>query len=104
MPQISKQKQEKVQEQIVYFLFQSFPKQLFTSDIAKELARDEEFSFTLGKIKPLVSLVNDSDAQGDIYLNRIQALIGQLDDADVRLIVKSTLASRTEYISTNSAL
>lgn len=76
-------------------------KKLF-SDL--QLARDEEFSFTLGKIKPLVSLVNDSDAQGDIYLNRIQALIGQLDDADVRLIVKSTLASRTEYISTNSAL
>jgi predicted transcriptional regulator with HTH domain len=43
MPSISKEKKEKIQEQLIYFLFSIFPKQVFTSDIAKELARDEEF-------------------------------------------------------------
>ena len=43
MPSISKEKREKIQEQILSFLFSCFPKQIFTSDIANELARDEEF-------------------------------------------------------------
>ena len=43
MPQISKQKIEKIQEQILFHLFHKFPKQIFISDIAQELARDEEF-------------------------------------------------------------
>jgi predicted transcriptional regulator len=43
MPKISKQKIEKISEQILYYLYSVFPKQVFTSDIAKELARDEEF-------------------------------------------------------------
>lgn len=40
---LSKDKREKISEQILALLFQSFPKQLFTSDISKEIARDEEF-------------------------------------------------------------
>jgi len=43
MPRISNEKKEKIQEQLLFFLFSIFPKQVFTSDIAKELARDEEF-------------------------------------------------------------
>ena len=43
MPTISKVKKEKISEQILFCLFSIFPKQIFTSDIAKELARDEEF-------------------------------------------------------------
>jgi len=43
MPKISQQKIEKISEQILYHLYFIFPKQIFTSDIAKELARDEEF-------------------------------------------------------------
>ena len=43
MPKISQQKIEKIQEQILFYLFNEFPKQIFISDIAKELARDEEF-------------------------------------------------------------
>jgi predicted transcriptional regulator with HTH domain len=43
MPLISKTKKEKIQEQILYYLFTIFPKQVFTVDIARELARDEEF-------------------------------------------------------------
>ncbi len=47
MPRISNEKIEKIQEQALFFLFNIFPKQVFTSDIAKELARDEEFIKTL---------------------------------------------------------
>ena len=43
MPRISKQKLEKIQEQILFHLYSTFPKQIFTADIARELARDEEF-------------------------------------------------------------
>jgi len=43
MPRISKEKKEKIQEQVLFFLYSVFPKQVFTADIAKEIARDEEF-------------------------------------------------------------
>jgi predicted transcriptional regulator with HTH domain len=44
MPIISLQKKEKISEQILSHLFSVFPNQIFTSDIAKEIARDEEFT------------------------------------------------------------
>ena len=40
---LSKQKKEKISEQILAILFQESPKLLFTAEIARELARDEEF-------------------------------------------------------------
>ncbi len=40
---ISKEKQEKIKENILFFLFNNSPKSFFTSEIAKETARDEEF-------------------------------------------------------------
>jgi DNA-binding IscR family transcriptional regulator len=40
---LSKEKRDKIKEQVLSFLYQSFPEQLFTAHIAKELARDEEF-------------------------------------------------------------
>ena len=40
---ISNAKKEKISEQILSFLYSSFPKLLFTSNIAQEIARDEEF-------------------------------------------------------------
>ncbi|MFA4960685.1 MAG: hypothetical protein WC548_03400 [Candidatus Pacearchaeota archaeon] len=43
MPIISKIKKEKISEQILSFLYTIFPKQIYTSEIAKEIARDEEF-------------------------------------------------------------
>ncbi len=44
---LSKEKKDKIAEQILMHLYQSFPKQLFTSEISKEIARDEEFIKTL---------------------------------------------------------
>jgi hypothetical protein len=40
---LSKEKREKIAEQILSHLYHSFPQQLFTAEIAKEIARDEEF-------------------------------------------------------------
>ena len=40
---ISKEKRDKISEQILLFLYNSFPTQPFTAEIARELARDEEF-------------------------------------------------------------
>ncbi|MAH03827.1 hypothetical protein CMI39_03515 [Candidatus Pacearchaeota archaeon] len=40
---ISKIKREKISEQILAFLYLETPKSFFTSEISKEIARDEEF-------------------------------------------------------------
>ena len=40
---ISQEKKNKITEQILSFLYQTFPKQPFTAEIAREIARDEEF-------------------------------------------------------------
>jgi hypothetical protein len=46
---ISEEKKEKISEQILNFLFQTNPQPIFTSHIAKEIARDEEFTKSLLK-------------------------------------------------------
>ena len=40
---ISEEKREKISEQILLVLYSKNPVPLFTSNIAKEIARDEEF-------------------------------------------------------------
>ncbi len=40
---ISQEKKDRIIEQILLFLYQGFPKEPFTAEIAKEIARDEEF-------------------------------------------------------------
>ena len=72
MPRISKQKKERIQEQILQFLYQIFPKQVFTADIAREIARDEEFIKDLlqdlEKKELVVKIIKNSD--GINYLRR----------------------------------
>ncbi len=46
---ISKQKRDKISEQILATLYHNFPKQMFTAEISREIARDEEFTKTLLK-------------------------------------------------------
>ncbi len=41
---ISQKKREKISEQILALLYSKSPKALFTSQIAQEIARDEEFT------------------------------------------------------------
>jgi len=40
---LSKQKRDKISEQILSMLYHNFPKSMFTAEIAREIARDEEF-------------------------------------------------------------
>ena len=40
---LNQTKKDKISEQILYFLYHQFPKQPFTAEISREIARDEEF-------------------------------------------------------------
>jgi len=69
---ISKEKKERISEQILALLFQESPKFLFTSQIAKEIARDEEFvkKLLMGlKNKSFVIEIN-KNPQGISYSRR----------------------------------
>jgi len=74
MPKISDQKKKKISEQILSYLYSIFPKQIFTSDIAKELARDEEFMKDLLKDLEKKELVKkiDKNSQGFKYSRRLR--------------------------------
>ena len=47
MPKISQKKKEKIQEHILHYLFTISPQSTYTVEIAKETARDEEFTKSL---------------------------------------------------------
>jgi len=71
---ISKQKREKISEQILHYLFSSTPTLKFTSQIAQEIARDEEFVKALLlelKEKKLVIAVT-KNPKGVPYTRRIR--------------------------------
>ncbi len=74
MPRISETKIEKISEQILSYLFGVFPKLVFTVDVARELARDEEFvkRLLLGlEAKGAVVRVG-KNAKGEDYLARMR--------------------------------
>ena len=69
---ISSEKKEKIYEQILALLYSVSPKPLFTLNIAREIARDEEFVKTLLlelKKKDLIIEIK-KNPQGIIYLKR----------------------------------
>ena len=69
---ISEEKKEKVSEQILAFLYSVSPKLVFTSHIAQELARDEEFTkkllLKLNKQNLVIRITKNP--QGVPYLKR----------------------------------
>jgi DNA-binding IscR family transcriptional regulator len=71
---LSKNKKDKIAEQILLHLYNSFPGQPFTAEIASEIARDEEFVkrilFDL-KDKNLVIPVR-RNKKGEIFSRRIK--------------------------------
>jgi len=72
MPTISKRKTEKIQEQILHYLFTISPSSKFTSEISEEIARDEEFTKALLlalKQKSLVVEIN-KNPEGTPYTKR----------------------------------
>jgi hypothetical protein len=72
MPRLSKEKRDKISEQILHYLFTISPESRFTSEIAKEIARDEEFTKAvlteLEKKKLLAEIKKNSE--GVSYLKR----------------------------------
>jgi len=71
---ISKQKKDKISEQILAYLFSLHPKPVFTAHIAQEIARDEEFVKDLLmdlKKKNLVLSIK-KNPKGIDYLRRIR--------------------------------
>ncbi|HLA23068.1 MAG TPA: hypothetical protein VJZ93_00875 [Candidatus Nanoarchaeia archaeon] len=71
---ISWQKKEKIFEQILSLLYSSSPRPLFTSNIAVEIARDEEFVKNLLselKSKNLVVGIN-RNPKGILYSRRMR--------------------------------
>ena len=69
---ISKEKEEKILEQILLFLFFSSPKAIFTSKIAFEIARDEEYTKKLLLFLKKKKMVKEvfKNSFGKSYLKR----------------------------------
>ena len=74
MPQISEEKKNKISEQILHYLFTKFPQPMFTADVAKEIARDEEFVklllLKLEKEKLIIKVCKNSE--GYEYKRRLR--------------------------------
>ena len=60
---ISKEKRDKIAEQILALLYSSFPHSLYTAQIARNLARDEEF------IKELLKELGNKELVASIKKN-----------------------------------
>ncbi len=71
---LSQGKKDRIAEQILHYLYRIFPEQPFTADIAREIARDEEF------IKRLLYELKDKDfiipikknKKGEVFSRRIR--------------------------------
>lgn len=71
---ISKEKKDRISEQILGILFTSFPDSLFTAQVARIIARDEEFTKSLLKElwhKNLVVAIK-KNPKGIIFSKRIR--------------------------------
>jgi len=71
---ISKQKKEKIYEQLLAFIFSKSPQSLFTSQIASEIASDEEFvKRLLNELKEKNLLIEiKKNPKGKIYKRRVR--------------------------------
>jgi hypothetical protein len=71
---LSQDKKDKITEQILSYLYHSFPNQPFTAEIAREIARDEEFIkrllFELQE-KNLVTPIR-KNKKGEIFSRRLR--------------------------------
>ena len=74
MPRISDEKIEKISEQILHYLYGVFPKLVFTVDVARELARDEEFvkRLLLGLEEKGAVVRIGKNSKGEVYLKRMR--------------------------------
>ena len=72
MPQLSKEKKDRISEQILHHLFEISPSSSFTNKIASTLARDEEFTKSILLELQKKNLVTEikMNNQGVAYLKR----------------------------------
>lgn len=72
MPRISEDKKKRISEQILHYLFNIAPQPKFTVDIAREVARDEEFVKNLLEELKKKNLVLEikKNSSGSTYLRR----------------------------------
>lgn len=71
---LSKEKKDKIAEQILSYLYHEFPKSSFCAEISREIARDEEFVKALMfelKEKNLVTAIK-KNPKGIFYSRRIR--------------------------------
>ena len=71
---LSQEKKDKIAEQILSFIFHKFPYFPFTAEIAKEIARDEEFiKKLLFELKEKYLLIPiKKNKKGEIFSRRIR--------------------------------
>ena len=71
---LSQQKKDRIIEQILSYLYHSFPKQPFTAEIAREIARDEEFIkrllFELKERQLVIPIKKNS--KGEVFTRRLK--------------------------------
>ena len=71
---ISQEKKDKITEQVLLFLYHTFPNQPFTAEIARELARDEEFIkrmlFELKEKKLILAIRKNK--KGEVFSRRLR--------------------------------
>lgn len=74
MPRISSEKIEKISEQILSYLYGVFPRLVFTVEVAREIARDEEFvkRLLLGLEEKGFVVRVDKNSDGQVYLKRMR--------------------------------
>lgn len=77
---ISKEKRDKISEQILAFLYSQAPRSLYTVHIAKEIARDEEFIKNLLQELKKKSLIIEikKNRKGKPYLRRSRWRLSEL--------------------------
>ncbi len=71
---LSKEKKDKIKEQILSFLYYIYPKSKFTAQIAREIARDEEFvkSLLLDLKDNKLVLAIKKNPKGVLYSRRVR--------------------------------
>lgn len=107
MPRVSQEKKDKISEQILHHLFTVSPDSRFTSEIAKEVARDEEFTKILltDLLKKKLVVEINKNSQGIDYAKRQRwRLSNQTFEAYKRHQVTQNALSSQQNLNSRSIL
>ena len=107
MPIISKQKKDKISEQILHHLFSISPDSQFTVAIAKETARDEEFvkALLLDLEKKGLIISISKNKSGKEYTKRMRwRLSNTAHDAYSRVQNNQNISNKTKLAQNYSNL